>query len=99
MTMVSRLSSGGLRAAFWSGRRGLATATEAAGPVTFRKLTGSDAGIAVYGLNAAATRNALSFDMVDAMREVTQLIREDTKISVVVLHSLVPGIFCAGQCM
>ncbi|XP_047995397.1 methylglutaconyl-CoA hydratase, mitochondrial [Leguminivora glycinivorella] len=74
--------------------RGLASAPE--GPVVFKKLTGEDRGIAVYGLHAGATRNALSNDMVDAMREVNQLLREDTKISVVILHSLVPGIFCAG---
>lgn len=74
--------------------RGLATAPE--GPVVFEKLTGEDKGIAVYGLNAGSTRNALSHDMVGAMREVNQLLREDTKISVVILYSLVPGIFCAG---
>lgn len=74
--------------------RGLVTAPE--GPVVFEKLTGEDKGIAVYGLNAGSTRNALSHDMVGAMREVNQLLREDTKISVVILYSLVPGIFCAG---
>ncbi|XP_045520967.1 enoyl-CoA hydratase domain-containing protein 2, mitochondrial isoform X2 [Pieris brassicae] len=30
------------------------------------------------------------------MREVNSILREDTKISVVILHSLVTGIFCAG---
>ncbi|XP_050345813.1 methylglutaconyl-CoA hydratase, mitochondrial [Nymphalis io] len=69
---------------------------ENAGPVVFRKLGGEDKGIAVYGLNSPQARNALGFDLLQSMREVNQLIREDTKISVVILHSLVPGIFCAG---
>ncbi|OWR52390.1 Enoyl-CoA hydratase domain-containing protein 2 [Danaus plexippus plexippus] len=30
------------------------------------------------------------------MKEINQIIKEDMKISVVILHSLVPGIFCAG---
>ncbi|XP_045772193.1 enoyl-CoA hydratase domain-containing protein 2, mitochondrial isoform X2 [Maniola jurtina] len=69
---------------------------ENAGPVVFHKLGGEDSGIAVYGLNSPKARNALGFDLLESMKEVNQLIREDTKISVVVLHSLVKGIFCAG---
>ncbi|XP_049869307.1 enoyl-CoA hydratase domain-containing protein 2, mitochondrial isoform X1 [Pectinophora gossypiella] len=65
-------------------------------PVVFEKLTGADCGIALYGLNKAKDRNALGFDLIKAMKEVHQILREDTKISVVILHSLVPGIFCAG---
>lgn len=71
--------------------------TENAGPVVFHRLTGADRGIAVYGLNSPKDRNALNFGLLDGMREVNQLLREDTKISVVILHSLVPGIFCAGE--
>ncbi|CAG9786422.1 unnamed protein product [Diatraea saccharalis] len=66
------------------------------GPVVFHKLTGPDKGVAMYGLNSPKDRNALGYDLIKAMREVNQLLREDTKISVVILHSLVPGIFCAG---
>lgn len=67
------------------------------GPIVFHKLGGEDKGIAIYGLNSPKERNALGFDLLKAMKEVNQLIREDTKISVVVLHSLVRGIFCAGK--
>ncbi|CAK1595695.1 unnamed protein product [Parnassius mnemosyne] len=70
--------------------------TENIGPVVFHKLTGVDKGIAVYGLNSPKDKNALGFDVVKSMKEVNALIREDTKISVVILHSLVRGIFCAG---
>lgn len=71
--------------------------TENMGPVVFKKLTDGDRGIALYGLNSPKERNALSFKFLDAMREVNKLIREDTKLSVVILHSFVPGIFCAGN--
>lgn len=72
--------------------------TENVGPVVFQRLTGADRGIALYGLNSPKDRNALGHELVDAMREVNQIIREDTKLSVIILHSLVPGIFCAGEC-
>ncbi|KAG6458318.1 enoyl-CoA hydratase domain-containing protein 2, mitochondrial [Manduca sexta] len=70
--------------------------TENVGPVVFERLLGPDRGIAIYGLNSPKDRNALGFGLLDAMKEVNQIIREDTKLSVVILHSLVPGIFCAG---
>ncbi|CAH2238610.1 jg1416 [Pararge aegeria aegeria] len=69
---------------------------ENVGPVVFQKLSGDDRGIAVYGLNSPNNKNALGFDLLQSMKEVNKLIREDTKISVVILHSLVKGIFCAG---
>lgn len=69
---------------------------ENSGPVVYEKLTGVDKGIALYGLNSPNDRNALGFDMIEAMREVNRLIKEDTKISVVILHSMIPKIFCAG---
>ncbi|CAB3223505.1 unnamed protein product [Arctia plantaginis] len=70
--------------------------TDNAGPVVFQKLTGPDKGIVLYGLNSNKDRNSLSFSMIEAMREVNQIIREDRKISVVILHSMIPKIFCAG---
>lgn len=65
--------------------------------VVFEKLTGLNRGIAVYGLNSPKDRNALGFGLLEVMKEVNQILREDTKLSVVILHSLVPGIFCAGK--
>ncbi|KAJ0176949.1 hypothetical protein K1T71_006958 [Dendrolimus kikuchii] len=78
--------------------RTLATQTKVQkdNPVVFEKLTGQDRGIAIYGLNSPKDRNALGFELIEAMKEVNQILREDTKLSVVILHSLVPGIFCAG---
>lgn len=71
--------------------------TDNEGPVVFQRLKGADRGIAVYGLNSPKDRNALGFEMLEAMREVNQIIKEDTKLSVIIMHSLVPGIFCAGR--
>ncbi|XP_059056890.1 enoyl-CoA hydratase domain-containing protein 2, mitochondrial [Achroia grisella] len=70
--------------------------SESSGPVVFQRLGGTDRGIALYGLNSPENRNAIGFQLLQAMKEVNQLLREDTKISVVILYSLVPGIFCAG---
>lgn len=70
--------------------------TESANLVVFEKLTGEDRGIALYGLNRRRDRNALGFELLAAMREVHQLLRKDTSVSVVVVHSLVPGVFSAG---
>ncbi|XP_013188225.1 enoyl-CoA hydratase domain-containing protein 2, mitochondrial [Amyelois transitella] len=77
-------------------RRLLSTQQRSIGPVVFHKLEGADRGVAVYGLNSPKDRNALGFDLIKAMKEVHKLIREDSEISVVILHSMVPGIFCAG---
>lgn len=66
-------------------------------PVYFERLVGEDKGIAIYGLNSAQTKNALGFELVESMREVNEIIRNDTKLSVVILRSMIPGIFCAGN--
>ncbi|KAG7303145.1 hypothetical protein JYU34_013177 [Plutella xylostella] len=70
--------------------------TENVGPIEYKRLTGADRGVVLYGLNSPRDRNALGHELVQSMREVNHLIREDTKVSVVILHSTVPGIFCAG---
>ncbi|XP_026318403.1 enoyl-CoA hydratase domain-containing protein 2, mitochondrial-like [Hyposmocoma kahamanoa] len=72
------------------------TQTESDNLVVFEKLIGEDRGIALYGLNRRRDRNALGFELLAAMREMHQLLRKDTGVSVVVIHSLVPGVFCAG---
>ncbi|XP_068631705.1 enoyl-CoA hydratase domain-containing protein 2, mitochondrial [Battus philenor] len=95
--MIQRINLGLLKKVRYV--RLLSTNTEQVenvGPIVFHKLTGHDKGIAVYGLNNPKDKNALGFELVQSMREVNALLRKDTKISVVVLHSLVRGIFCAG---
>lgn len=79
--------------------RAARAASSAAGEglVQYRELAGADRGIALYGLSAPASRNALGHDLVAAMRELNRLIRDHRRLSVVILHSTVPGIFCAGE--
>lgn len=71
-------------------------ATQVQNDIIFEKLTGSDTGIALYGLNKQKDRNALGYDLVNAMRSVHKQIKDESKVSVVIFYSLVPGIFCAG---
>lgn len=70
--------------------------TESENLVVFEKLNGENRGIALYGLNRRRDRNALGFELLAAMREVHRLLSKDADISVVVVHSLVPDVFCAG---
>lgn len=71
-------------------------ATQFQDNIIFEKLSGNDTGIALYGLNKQKDRNALGYDLVNAMKSVHKQIKDESKVSVVIFHSLVPGIFCAG---
>lgn len=71
-------------------------ATQVQNDIIFEKLSGNDTGIALYGLNKQKDRNALGYDLVNSMRRVHKQIKDESKVSVVIFHSLVPGIFCAG---
>lgn len=71
--------------------------TQVQNDIIFEKLSGSDTGIALYGLNKHKERNALGYDLAKAMRSVHKQIKDESQVSVVVFHSLVPGIFCAGK--
>lgn len=65
------------------------------GPVLLERLEGSLCGAAVYTLDGP-NRNALGHELVDAMRHVLSLVREDRGLSVVIVRSAVPRVFCAG---
>lgn len=53
-------------------------------------------GIAVLGLNRAKARNSFSRSLVDHLLESIEVLAHDKNVRVVILRSLVPGIFCAG---
>lgn len=59
-------------------------------------LDGKDNGIAVLGLNRYETRNAFSRKLVDEFSSSLSLIRNDEKIRILIIRSLVPKIFCSG---
>lgn len=60
------------------------------------RLAGDDAGIVLLGLDRPAAKNALGRQLMAEFRQALADLRFDTAARVVVLHSLVPGVFCAG---
>lgn len=53
-------------------------------------------GIAVLGLNRPKARNSFSRSLVDNLLSSIEVLAHDKNVRVVILRSLVPGIFCAG---
>ncbi|XP_050422466.1 methylglutaconyl-CoA hydratase, mitochondrial-like [Adelges cooleyi] len=64
--------------------------------VTFDKLTDKDEGIGVIGLKRPWAKNALNKHMADQLLDTIKQINSENDIRVVILRSLVKGIFCAG---
>lgn len=64
--------------------------------IRFERLAGDDAGIILLGLDRPAAKNALGRQLLTEFRQALADLRLDTSVRVVVLHSLVPGVFCAG---
>lgn len=60
------------------------------------KLEGQDAGIARLGLDRPASKNALGRQLLGEFRSALDALRNDRSARVVILHSLVEGVFCAG---
>lgn len=60
------------------------------------RLAGDDAGIVLLGLDRPAAKNALGRQLMTEFRQALADLRLDTSVRVVVVHSLVPGVFCAG---
>uniref|UniRef100_A0A182N3A6 Signal peptidase complex subunit 3 n=1 Tax=Anopheles dirus TaxID=7168 RepID=A0A182N3A6_9DIPT len=53
-------------------------------------------GIAVLGLNRPKARNSFSKSLVNNLLDAIEVLAHDKNVRVVILRSLVPGIFCAG---
>ncbi|KAJ2682491.1 hypothetical protein H4R19_007120, partial [Coemansia spiralis] len=77
-----------------SARRAVATA--AAPEVEVARLAGADAGIVTVALNRPRAKNALSRSVVAQLQQALAEIRADPAARAVVVHSRVPGVFCAG---
>ncbi|HJW08988.1 MAG TPA: enoyl-CoA hydratase-related protein [Holophagaceae bacterium] len=60
------------------------------------RLQGGDEGIVLLGLDRPAAKNALGRELMAEFRETLSELRFDPAVRVVILHSLVPGVFCAG---
>lgn len=59
-------------------------------------LDGKDNGIAVLGLNRPTARNAFGKSLVSQLGDAVSSIKDDNKLRVLIIRSLVPKIFCAG---
>ncbi|KAI4457208.1 enoyl-coa hydratase-related [Holotrichia oblita] len=64
--------------------------------VIYEELADADNGIAVIGLNRSRQRNALSINLVKELNDALDTVYVSNSVRVVLLRSLVPGIFCAG---
>ncbi len=64
--------------------------------IRLERLKGADEGLALLGLDRPEAKNALGRRLMDEFREALAELRFDPAVRVVVLHSLVPGVFCAG---
>ncbi|XP_070152840.1 methylglutaconyl-CoA hydratase, mitochondrial [Polyergus mexicanus] len=59
-------------------------------------LDGKDNGIAVLGLNRPVARNSLGKVLVSQLNEALASIKQNNKLRVLIIRSLVPKVFCAG---
>jgi methylglutaconyl-CoA hydratase len=64
--------------------------------IRVERLAGEDAGIVLVGLDRPGAKNALGRQLMAEFRQALADLRFDPAVRVVVLHSLVPGVFCAG---
>ncbi|XP_071873051.1 methylglutaconyl-CoA hydratase, mitochondrial [Bombus fervidus] len=64
--------------------------------VVLKHLDGKDNGIVVLGLNRPTVCNALGKTLTSQLHDAISSIREDSKLRVLIIRSLVPKIFCAG---
>lgn len=64
--------------------------------IVLKYLDGKDNGIVVLGLNRPTASNALGKTLTSQLNDAISSIREDTKLRVLIIRSLVPKIFCAG---
>lgn len=53
-------------------------------------------GVALVGLNRPAAKNAMSMNLLKCIEETVDALAESNTVRCVILHSLVPKIFCAG---
>lgn len=57
---------------------------------------GEDAGLVLLGLDRPAAKNALGRQLLGEFQDALAALAMDRAARVVVVHSLVPGVFCAG---
>ncbi|XP_064484028.1 methylglutaconyl-CoA hydratase, mitochondrial-like [Ornithodoros turicata] len=85
-----------LNAKAFSLRRFATQTSSSSSEVLLERLSGKNEGVAVLALNRPAARNAISRSLLEATEDVVQTLQRDTSLRVLLLRSLVPGVFCAG---
>jgi methylglutaconyl-CoA hydratase len=64
--------------------------------VRLERLEGPDTGIVLVALDRPAARNALGRQLLAEFRAALATLAKDSSARVLIVHSLVPGVFCAG---
>ena len=62
-----------------------------------QNLPNSDEGITVFGFNRPQQKNSFGTKLVRELQNAIQKINFDTTARVLIVRSLVPGVFCAGE--
>ncbi|KAG0722573.1 Methylglutaconyl-CoA hydratase, mitochondrial [Chionoecetes opilio] len=94
MLRVTRLRSSLCQAAWHKvSGRGLCTSSP---DIVIEKLSGDCDGITVFGLNRPQAKNAISKNLLKEFMEGIENVRHDRSVRVVLVRSMVPGVFCAG---
>lgn len=64
--------------------------------ILVERLAGDDEGIVLLGLDRPAAKNALGRQLLAELQQALADLRSDSSARVLVVHSRVPGVFCAG---
>lgn len=64
--------------------------------IVVEKLTGDCEGVTVFGLNRPEAKNAISKNLLKEFVNAIESVQHDRSVRVVLLRSLVSGVFCAG---
>lgn len=78
-------------------KRGFSTVFQECSTVLYEKHKGENSGIAVIAFNSPKNKNALSATLVRELNGILDDIYYDSELRVVILRSLVEGVFCAGK--
>ncbi|XP_076360345.1 methylglutaconyl-CoA hydratase, mitochondrial [Tachypleus tridentatus] len=64
--------------------------------IKFEYLTGKQEGVAVIAMNRPQAKNAISLNLVSMFEEALHAVKFDKSLRVLIIRSLIPGVFCAG---
>lgn len=68
----------------------------AADEIIVDRMDGAHKGIAVFSMNRPAAKNAFGKSFVQKFADHVKIIKHDHNIRILIIRSLVPGVFCAG---